>query len=341
MIEKKDIIEIKKLLKSPLNIVITTHMNPDGDAIGSSLALLGILKKLNHNVTVVIPDEIPDFLRWMPCADSVVIHSEKPEISKEIFEKAEIIFCLDFNSIKRLNGLADIVQKNDCVKILIDHHLYPDDFCNYVFSKTNISSTAELLYGFIDNAEWLDLIDKDIATCLFAGIVSDTGCFSYSANSQKTYVIVSKLIDHGIDCKYINTQIYSTFSADRLRLLGFCLHEGLVILPEYKTSYIRLSKENMDAYNFKTGDTEGIVNYPLSIKDIVFTALFMERDNQVKISFRSKGDFDVNKFAKNNFNGGGHFNASGAESELSLDETIRKFTESLQQYKSELNKTIL
>ena len=338
MIEKKDIIEIKKLLESPRNIVITSHMNPDGDAIGSSLALYGILKKMNHNVTVVIPDEMPDFLRWMPCADSVVVHSLQPETSTTLLKNAEMIFCLDFNSINRLNGLADIVQKNDCIKILIDHHLHPDDFCKYIFSKTNISSTAELLYNFVDNAEWLDFIDKNIATCLFAGIVSDTGCFSYSANSSETYMIVSKLIGYGIDCKYINTQIYSTFSADRLRLLGFCLHEGLVILPEFQTSYIRLSKENMNTYNFKTGDTEGIVNYPLSIKDIKFTALFMERDNQVKISFRSKGDFDVNKFAKNNFSGGGHFNASGAESELSLDETIRKFTESLHQYKSELNK---
>ncbi len=337
----KDITDVKQLLSETKKIVITTHTNPDGDAIGSSLALFGMLKLLKHQVSVIIPDEMPDFLKWMPYVETVIVNSLQPTLSADLFKQADIIFCLDFNSINRVAGLSSILKDSKAIKILMDHHLHPGHFCNYIFSVIGISSTSELLYGFFKQCAFENLINKEIATCLYVGIMTDTGCFSYSVNQAETYFTVSKLVQTNIDCLYIHNQVYSTFTSDRLRLLGFCLSDGLFILPEFNTAYIRLTKEEMNKYNFRTGDTEGIVNYPLSIKEIKFSAIFMERENYTKISFRSKGSFSTDEFARKHFNGGGHMNASGSNWEASLDETITKFKSALHNYQNELNEQLI
>ena len=331
--------EIKELLSIPRNIVITSHSNPDGDAMGAPLALYGLLKQMNHRTHVVIPDEPADFLRWMPDYDKVIAHSKQPEEATRLFESADVVFCVDFNSPERTAGLSEILKKAKAKKILIDHHLGPENFCDYLLSEPQISSTTELLFDFIENIGWKQFMNKDIAACIYVGILTDTGSFSYSVNDPNTYLIVAELIKYGIDCHQIYNNIYSTFTEDRMRLLGFCLSAGLHILSEYNAAYIRLSKEDQKKYNYKIGDTEGIVNYPLAIGNIKLSALFLEKEDTVKISFRSKGSFSADEFARTNFKGGGHLNASGGNCELSLDETIEKFKSVLPVYKSELNKS--
>ena len=329
--------EIKELLLSPKKIVISTHSNPDGDAIGSSLAMYAFLIKKGHTASVIIPNDYPEFLDWLPANESITVYDHEPEVCHELLKEADIIFCLDYSAIHRVWKLSEPIRKAGAIKILIDHHPDPegDDF-DYLFSEEKTSSTGELIFDFINGLGDRDMIDKPIAECIYVGIMTDTGSFSYACNGEHTYLVVAELFRLGIDGEHIHRLVYDKFSESRLRLLGYCLSEKLVVLMEFATAYIYLSRKDLERFNFKIGDTEGVVNYALSIKGIRFAALFMEREKKIRISFRSKGDFSVNEFARKHYAGGGHKNAAGGDSFLSFDKTIQHFRELLTEYKDQL-----
>lgn len=331
-----DFQKIKDLLTQPANILITTHTNPDGDAIGSSLALSAYLLKKHHQVTIIVPDPFPDFLTWMPGQENVLIFKQDPERCNSIIEEADMVFCLDFNHLDRLNEAGVLIMKSKAMKILIDHHLFPSSHFDLKISIPDTSSTSELIYDFILASGDHAMLDQSIASCIYAGIVTDTGSFSYSCNYVKTYEIVADLYRLGIDGEHIHRLIYDTYSENRLRLLGYSISEKLVVLPDYHTAYISLSREELDRFDYQVGDTEGVVNYALSMKNINLAALFMDRDGQVKISFRSKGNFSVDELARKYFNGGGHSNASGANCDTSLEETLRIFLDILPGFQKQL-----
>jgi len=329
--------ELKEILSKPKNIVIVTHWSPDGDAMGSSLGLYNYLKKKKHEVTVITPNDYPAFLYWLPGNKNVINFSVKTKEANKAVAKANIIFCLDFNSLGRINHLGENVGKSKAIKCIIDHHLEPEDFADYMLSDTKSSSTCELVVDFITLMGDKNLIDKNIANCLYTGIVTDTGSFRFPSTSAKTHRIISELIDAGAENSIIHNRIYDDNTEDKLRLLGFLLVQKLTILKEYQTAFFSLKADELKHFNYKKGDTEGVVNYALSIVGIRFAAFFVERDGEIKTSFRSKGKFNVNLFARKHFNGGGHANAAGGMSDVSLDETIIKFVSLLPEYKKELN----
>ncbi len=328
---------LQHILSQRKNIAIVSHTNPDGDSIGSSLGLFHFLKAYGHNPVVVVPNEYPDFLAWMPGEKEILICDKNREKSKEVLKEAGIIFCLDHNAPSRLGEMEETFKKAEGIKIMVDHHVNPDKTAyDMTFSTTETSSTSELVFDMMSELNpWL--IDKTISECLYVGIMTDTGSFSYSCNSEKTFRTVAELFKNGIDGVKIHRLVYDTFSESRLRLLGYCLSEKLVVLPEYHTAYIWLTKEELDRFNFRTGDTEGVVNYALGIKGIKFAALFTEKDNKIRISFRSVGDFEANTFAREHFEGGGHKNAAGGDSFVPMKETIEKFEKLLDNYKDKLS----
>ena len=332
-----DFDSLKEVLSGQKQILITSHTNPDGDAIGSSLGLYRFLSKMNHKVNVVMPTPYPDFLSWMPGQENILIYENQKALCDEVFQSAEIIFSLDYNSPSRLGIAEQALREASCIKILIDHHLNPEiNEFDYTFSTSEISSTSELIFDLIWKLSASQL-DKQIASCLYTGIMTDTGSFSYACNYEKTFRIVAELYKAGIDGVQINRLVYNNYTESRLRLIGHSISKKLKVIPEYATAYISLTKEELDHYNHKTGDTEGLVNYALSIKGICFAVLFTERENKIRISFRSVGDFSVNEFAKNHFEGGGHKNAAGGDSFLSMDKTLEKFESILPEYKNKLN----
>lgn len=331
--------EVNKLLSVTNNIVIVTHANPDADAIGSSLGLYNFLIKKRQNPVVIVPNSYPEFLWWMPGNKNILNFINDKKKAIETIEQSKIIFYVDFNETSRINKLEKYITKSNSIKIIIDHHPLFNKNADYVLSDTSSSSAAELVYEFINLLDNSNLIDVEIAKCLFSGIMADTGCFSYNSSRPRTFQIVAELLKFGINKDEIVSKIYDNFSDDRFRLMGYCLNEKLTVFPEYHTAIISLTKQELKKFNFKQGDDDGFVNYPLSIKGIIFSAFFIEKDDFVKISFRSKGQFATNKFARQNFNGGGHLNASGGKSKLSIDKTIEKFISLLPEYKKELDET--
>lgn len=329
--------EIKALLAKPKNIVIVTHWSPDGDAMGSSLGLYNYLKLAKHRVSVITPNDYPSFLYWLPGNKNVINFATKAKVAKMAVAKANIIFCLDFNSLKRIDALGDEVGKSKAVKCIIDHHLQPEDFADYMLHDIKACSTCELIYDFIELMGDIKFINKDISNCLYTGIMTDTGSFRFPSTTSKTHCIIAELIEAGAENSEIHNRIYDDNTEDKLRLLGFCLAEKLTVLKEYGTAFFTLQDDELKRFNYKKGDTEGVVNYALSIEGIRFAAFFVERDGEIKTSFRSKGNFNVNLFARKHFNGGGHANAAGGMSDLSLDETIIKFVSLLAGYKKELH----
>jgi phosphoesterase RecJ-like protein len=335
-LENTDFNHISASLSQPKRILITTHSNPDGDAIGASLALASYLKKKNHEVKVLIPDPYPDFLAWMKGHDEILIFSREKDACMIAIDEAEMIISADYNNLGRLNEAGPLVRQSGAIKVLIDHHLNPSDEFDYKISISQISSTSELIYNFIEKMGDLHLLDKEIAECIYAGIITDTGSLSYSCNYIKTYLILAELFRLGIDGEHLHRLIYDTYSESRLRLLGYSISDQLVVLPEYHTAFITLTKEDLHRFDHQIGDTEGVVNYALSIKDINLAALFMERDGIVKVSLRSKGSFAVNTLAAKYFNGGGHRNAAGANCTTSLEETLATFKQILPLYQTML-----
>ncbi|HBX50673.1 MAG: hypothetical protein A2275_17160 [Bacteroidetes bacterium RIFOXYA12_FULL_35_11] len=336
-IPQKTYTALQKLLSEKKKIVVTTHKNPDGDAMGSALGMYLFLKKLGHDVSIVTPNEYPEFLRWLPSEKEVVKFNTNKNNANDLFQKAEIIFCLDFNNFERLSGMEKSLSDLKKIFVLIDHHPMPKIKTDMMFSVIEVSSTAELIYDVLVNINATKLIDKDIAECLFTGIMTDTGSFSYSCSRPGTFRVVTELLKFGIEIDKIHSLVYNNFSANRMKLLGYCLNNKMKIFPQYRTAYISLSSEELKKYKFKPGDDEGIVNYPLSIKGIIFSGFFIEKKDHVKISFRSKGSFPANKFSTENFQGGGHLNAAGGKSEEKFEECLNRFENLLPKYKKELN----
>jgi phosphoesterase RecJ-like protein len=337
-IKENTIHQVKKHLHEAENVLIITHYNPDGDAIGSSLALYHFLKKTGYHPTVITPNQYPVFLKWLPDNDQILIYDEKKKAASDKIRQADLIFFLDFNAPDRVQSMESLLKESEAMKVLIDHHPNPDSFADVIISTTQVSSTSELLYEFISKLDGEDIIDHDMSECLYTGIMTDTGSFSYNSSLADTYYIVSKLIENGIDKDKIYWKVYDNYSVDRMRLLGYCLNDKLKVFPKYGAAYISISADELKKFNYKPGDSEGFVNYPLSIQGVVFSVIFIEREDHVKISFRSKGMFYANKFAEKHFNGGGHRNAAGGYSEASLKETLDKFESLLSGYKDEILK---
>jgi len=335
---KSDILKIKELLSSTKKIVIVSHRNPDGDAYGSSLALYHYLLKLNQEVSVISPNDSPDFLKWLPRQKEILTFEDNSSKATEILNAAEIIFTLDFNALSRVGSAMQIVLENVTASfIMIDHHQQPDDYAKFTYSDPSKASTCEMIYHFLEMLDHVDKIDVDTASCLYTGIVTDTGSFKYASTSSNTHKIISHLMDVGIDHTKIHNSLFDTNSYNRVQLLGTAL-KNLNVVVDCNTAYITISQRELNSYNFKKGDTEGFVNYGLSLKGVVFAVIFIEDQKQgiIKMSFRSKGKFSVNNFARTHFNGGGHDNAAGGRSEVNLKETVSKFLEILPTYKQEL-----
>ena len=331
---------IKDLIGASHKIAVTSHHNPDGDAIGSALALAGLLRKAGKECVVFVPNDYPAFLKWMPGNDLVTVFQEHEKKAKDYFSTADLIFCLDYNALNRTGKMEDDLRKSAAKKILIDHHLDPvvSEF-DFHLSVIQVSSTSELVYRFIAGCSWLDLVDQDIATGLFVGIMTDTGSFSFACNYPETFQAASGLISTGINAESIHHLVYDTYSENRLRLLGYCLSEKLTIWPELSTAYIALSTAELDRFHHEVGDTEGIVNYALSIGNIKLAVLLTERKDRIRLSFRSKGDLSGNRIANEHFSGGGHRNAAGGDSYISLNDTIIKLKEVLAQYREDIDRS--
>lgn len=337
---KKEVITaIKKLLSTPKRIVIVPHKNPDGDAIGSTLGLMHYLKIYNHDAVVIAPNDYPEFLKWIPGEDSIIQFESQRIIAQKIINEADIIFTLDFNALHRTgHDMGSFLETSSALKIMIDHHQAPDNYAQYMYSDVSMSSTCEMVYNFIERLGDSDKISAAIATCIYVGIMTDTGSFRFRSTTSRTHNVISSLIEKGADNTSIHNQVYDNNSYNRLQLLGRAL-QNLNVIPDLNTAYITLSQKDLDEFNFKKGDTEGVVNYALSIKGIVLAAIFIENTQEgiIKISLRSKGDFSVNEFSRAHFNGGGHTNAAGGRSETSLDQTIEKFIAILPEYKNLLS----
>ncbi|MDH3381576.1 MAG: bifunctional oligoribonuclease/PAP phosphatase NrnA [Flavobacteriaceae bacterium] len=331
--------EVKNFLESPKKIVVVPHRNPDGDAIGACLAIQHYLKKKHHEVTVVSPNELPSFLHWMPSAKDILKFDKQNRQSKKAIKEADLIFLLDFNSLSRVgDDMQNTLNSFEGIYIMIDHHLQPEAIAKYTFSDINYSATCEMVYEFIDKLGDKDLIDQTIGTCIYTGIMTDTGNFRFPATKPRTHKIVANLMEKGADNAYIYTKVFDSNTYQNLQLLGHALSK-LQVIPKSNTAYFLLSKNDLKAFDYQKGDTEGIVNYGLSIKGIVLAAIFIEDEDQgiIKISFRSKGKFSVNDFARNYFDGGGHQNAAGARSTDSLNETVEKFIKLVTKYKKEIS----
>jgi phosphoesterase RecJ-like protein len=333
-----ELLLLEEKLKAAKNIIIVPHYNPDGDAIGSALALCLVLQNAGKNAVVISPTQYPSFLFWMPGRNHLTVLGKKTELNPDIFKNADLLIGVDFNALNRIKNVADRFKDSTAYKVLIDHHPNPENFTDLLFSETEYCSTAGLLYEIIENTYLKNFIDKDVATCLYVGIMTDTGSFSFNSSNPNTYRIVSKLLEFGVDKDIIYDRVYNSFSEDRMRFMGHVMLNRMVLFPELKTGYIYITAEDRKVFKEKFGDTENFVNIPLAVKGIIFSAIFIERDKFIKISFRSKGDFSVNDFASKHFHGGGHVNAAGGESYESLQESRENFVRVLDEYANVLKK---
>lgn len=332
--------QIYSLLSKPKNILIVGHKNPDGDAVGSSLALSLTLEKLGHNTNVIMPNALPKSLKWLPGCDRIAQYETDKKAIDSVFEDIELVFTLDFNSLSRVGELQvplENLHNKGIPFVMIDHHQSPDDYAIVTYSDVQMSSTTQMIYHFIESVGWLDQIDASIATCIYTGILTDTGSFKYRSTTATTHRVVANLLEAGAVNWQISNNIYDANSENRLKLLSTALN-NLVVLPTYHTAYITLSQAELDAHHFQKGDTEGFVNYALSIENINLAVIFIESKQEeiIKISLRSKGDFSVNEMSREHFNGGGHNNAAGGRSTLSLEQTVNYFREILETYKNDL-----
>ena len=328
---------VKELIANAHIITVTTHHKPDGDALGASLALANFLKATGKNVKVVSPSEFPDFLAWMKGSREVIDFIRSPKIATDQLNASDLIFCLDFNDPRRTEKMQSSLLKSPAKKILIDHHLHPVEFCDFTFSFPEACATAEILCYFIKALDGEKIIDADIAECLYAGIMTDSGSFRFSSVTPDTHIVAAALIAAGAQHYKVHELIFDSFSFMRLKFLGFCLKDKLTVVKGYDVAYVAVSKDEMDSYHHKTGDLEGVVNYALSIKGIKVAALFSEGDGVIKISFRSKDEFSVKEIAEKFFEGGGHRNAAGGKSPLALNDTVSKFLEVITYYQEQLS----
>lgn len=329
----------KELLRSPQKVVIIPHQNPDADALGSALGLALYLKKQQHQVQVISPTGYPEFLYWMEGHEDVLVYCEKSHLDKadQYIADASVIICVDFCSLNRIDALEQPIREAKATKVLIDHHYGKEDFADIEFWDTHAAATCELLYQLIIDLEDREHIDNDMAECLYAGIMTDTGSFRHPNTTQHVHEVVADLIALGADISKVSKLVYDNNSVDRLRFIGYALNQKLVVLEEYRTAYFAITAEDLRKFKSRQGDTEGLVNYALSIKGIGMAAIIIDRTDVVKLSFRSVGNFAVNDLAAEHFEGGGHKNAAGGVSRLSLEETLQKFLKLLPEYKDQLN----
>lgn len=319
--------ELKALIGRSDRIVITTHHNPDGDAIGSALGLQHILHEMDHQCNVVTPNGIPEFLAWLPGAKNVTRYTRERAKASHLLQDAELMFCLDFNGYARTELMKNELSQSKAMKVLMDHHPDPENKFNMIFSCTTVSSTAELVYEVMTAIYGIQAVNKKAAECIYAGIMTDTGSFSYACNNPRTFEVASQLVAKGVRVDQQQSLIYNNFTETRMRMLGHCLEQKMKVMPLAHSAYIVLTREEQKRFNHQIGDTEGLVNYPLSIKGIAFSVLFVERDDFIKVSLRSRGGFAVNTIASEYYNGGGHPNAAGGKSFKPLDQTIAEFEE--------------
>ncbi|MFA6152325.1 MAG: DHH family phosphoesterase [Chitinophagaceae bacterium] len=320
------------LLQSPKTIFITTHHKPDGDAIGSMMALAHYFLKKGHKVHPVSPSEVPDFLGWIPGIELAMNHEAEPKAVEKALAESDLIFCLDFNDFSRVKNMEQLLTNATQPKVLIDHHMFPKPTFDFGVSDASKSSTCEMVYDFINLAGDNAFIDDKIGACIYTGTMTDTGSFRFPVTSASVHEMIADLLRKGLKHSPIHDEIYDSWSERRMRFLGYVLKEKMEIFPEWNAGLIAISQKDLDEYESKTGDTEGLVNYPLSIAGVRFATLIIERKDGIKLSFRSKGDFDVNSFARTHFSGGGHFNASGGQSSQSFTETILCFKKILSEF---------
>jgi len=321
------------LNKPQQKIIITTHHKPDADALGSSLGLYNFLKQLGVESTIITPTDYGDFLKWMPGENTVINFETNETKSAEMIAEADFIFCLDFNSLKRINKMGELVGASMAKKVIIDHHLEPENFADFGLWSSEASSTCELVFLMIEQFGEVDKITKDVASCLYAGIMTDTASFKHPSTYPSTHRVAAVLLEKGAKSNIIFDEIYDNYSVDRMRFIGFCLNEKLQIFEDIHTALICVTADELKNYKNLTGDTEGLVNYGLSIKGMKLSVLIIDRTHRVKMSFRSKGNFPCNELARLYFSGGGHFNAAGGESTDTVENVESKFKTIIQEYK--------
>ncbi len=336
VIAQANIDHVEKWFVRAEKVVIVTHVSPDGDAVGSSLGLSHFLYSQGKRVHAIVPNAFPDFLRWMPGAKDIIRYDKYAEFANKLIEEADVICCLDFNALSRIDQMADAVAKSPARKLMIDHHPDPEAFCQITISHPEISSTSELVFRLICRLGNFEDIAKEIAECIYTGMMTDTGGFTYNSNSQETYFIISELLSKGIDKDEIYRKVYNTYSEGRLRLMGYVLYEKMQVFPPFHAALICLTKEEQKRFSYAKGDTEGFVNIPLSIKGIIFSAFFREDTEKdlIKISLRSTGTFPCNRVATEYFNGGGHLNASGGEFYGTMEEAVELYKQALVTYEN-------
>ncbi|HLF45472.1 MAG TPA: bifunctional oligoribonuclease/PAP phosphatase NrnA [Chitinophagaceae bacterium] len=331
----KPVQEIFSILKNPKQVVIVPHQKPDADAMGASLALYHFLKQLGHTVTVISPTNWASWVNWMPGSKEVIDYDLQKEKAIKILDEAALLFCLDFNAFHRVKNLAAKLEQLTCIKILIDHHQQPDEKSfDFGITDSSKSSTCEMIYDLINSAGYNESITKEIAECIYAGVVADTGSFRFSSTSADVHRLVADLMQKGLEHLHVHNELFDNFLENRMRFIGHVLSNRMEVFYEYNTILLKVPKSDLVKYQIKTGDTEGLVNYPQSIRGIKLVAIVIDRDEERKWSFRSKGNFDCNIFARKYFEGGGHFNASGGRSSDSLENTVQAFYTAMKENKS-------
>lgn len=338
VIAQANVDHVEKWFEKAEKIVIVSHVSPDGDAIGSSLGLYHFLQTQEKTVNVIVPNQFPDFLKWMPGAKDVIIYDRYKDFADRLIREADVICCLDFNELKRIDTMEEAVRNASARKMLVDHHLNPGNFADITISHPDISSTSELVFRLICRLGNFDDITREGAECIYTGMMTDTGGFTYNSNNREIYYIISELLSKGIDKDQIYRNTFNTHTEGRLRLMGYVLYEKMEIYRDFNSALIWLTKEDQRKFQYRKGDTEGFVNMPLSMQGIRFSCFLREdtEKDMIKVSLRSVGDFPCNKVASDFFGGGGHLNASGGEVYGTMDEAISLFKQALIKYEDQL-----
>lgn len=332
IIEQAKVDEFNGWLKEFKEIVLVSHVGPDGDAVGSTLGLSNYLQQLGKKTTIIVPNAFPEFLKWMPGSEQILIYEREKGEADKLLSNAEIICCLDFNGIKRVDKMSDALAASPAHKMMLDHHLHPEDFCSIVMSYPKISSTSELVFRLISQMGGFEAMSKEAAECIYTGMMTDTGGFTYNSNDQQIYFIISQLLSKGIDKDDLYRRVFNTYSECRLRLMGYMLHSKMKVYPNHNAAMMSLTQAEAKEFNYIKGDSEGFVNIPLTIKNVIFSAFFREDKEMIKVSLRSIGTFPCNKLAAEFFGGGGHLNASGGEFYGTMEQAIATFEEAIKKY---------
>lgn len=326
--------KLKQLIADAKNIVITCHMSPDGDAVGSSLGLMHALRTMGKYTSVVTPDMVPVSLNFLPGVKSIVVYTRQELLAKQLVKEADLIICLDFNALYRIDRFAPVIGQAKATKVMIDHHLDPENFTDLCISYPHMSSTCELLYNAIVLTGMKRFLNYNSATCIYTGMMTDTGNFTYNSNNSDLYIIIAELLKYGIDKDYIYNTAMNTFSADRLRLMGYAMSEKMEVFPEVGGAIIELTREELYRFNYQKGDTESLVNKPLSIPGIYWSIFLREDADYIKVSARSTGDFAVNGYCEQYFSGGGHKNAAGGEFIGTIEDARKQVLQIVEDLKS-------